>query len=79
MTERKEAVRADDPKKRDWLDVSTLPQIPGSRVIALVETEIALDEYIPALLIGGWRRVGSHDRIVGWRPSGEGKQEVDGE
>lgn len=59
---------AGEQKQRDWLDVSTLPQISGLRVLALVETEIELEENIPALLMGGWRRVGSHDRIVGWRP-----------
>lgn len=63
-----------EPKQRDWLDVSTLPQITDLRVIALVETEIELDEYIPAALMGGWRRVGSHDKIVGWRPLPHSKE-----
>ena len=51
-----------------WRDVKSMPTAPGTRIRALVETELEREEWRPALLMGGWRRVAARDRIVGWLP-----------
>lgn len=53
----------------DWQPVETMPTTPGSRIRALVETELEMEEHVPSLLMGGWRRQSHQDRIVGWMPS----------
>jgi hypothetical protein len=50
-----------------WQPIETMPTEVGTRVRALVETEIVMEERIPSLLMGGWRGVTQH-RIVGWMP-----------
>lgn len=52
----------------DWKPTSSIPTKPGTRIKALVETELVMDEWSPATLSGGWRRVCVNDRIVGWQP-----------
>lgn len=52
----------------DWRPITELPTEPGTRVLALMEVELEMEEHNPALLMGGWRRVGERDRIVRWKP-----------
>lgn len=51
----------------EWQPIKTAPT-DGTPIWALVETIIAYEEHVPAVLMGGWTRQTEHDKIVGWKP-----------
>lgn len=50
-----------------WQPIDTIPTAVGTRVQALCEVELYMEENVPAALMGGWKRTAHHDRIIGWR------------
>jgi hypothetical protein len=52
-----------------WQDISTAPK-DGTPVRLLIVSECEWREGDPACLVtGGWHRVHSRDRVLGWLPS----------
>lgn len=54
-----------------WRSADTLPKGTGTKIRALMESDMELEEHIPAILSGGWHRRGAYTRIVGWKPYSE--------